>query len=69
MNDSTKELASRCSQCYTILRSKDENVGNVILTVIHASLIALIIGANFFSVFGIIKKKSGINLFHHKYCF
>ena len=57
MKDSKEELANRFSQCYTIFRSKDENVGNVILIAIHASLIALIIGANLFPVFGIIKIK------------
>ena len=57
MKDSKKEVANRFSQCYTIFRSKDENVGNVILIAINASLIVLIIGANFFSVFGIIKIK------------
>ena len=57
MNNSTKELANRFSQCYTFFRSKDENAENVILTAIHASLIPLIIGANLFSIFGIIKIK------------
>ena len=57
MNNSAKQLTGIFSQCYTFFRNKDENVENVILTVIHASLIPLITGANFFSIFGIIKIK------------
>ena len=57
MNNSTQQLTNSFSKCYTYFRGKDENVGNIILSVIYAVLIPLIIGVNLFSIFGIIKIK------------
>ena len=42
---------------YTCFHGKDENIGNVILSVIYAILIPLIICVNLFSIFGKIKIK------------
>ena len=56
MNNTTQLFTTRFPRCSSLLRIKDTNLKNV-MTVIHASLIPVIISANFLSIFGIIKTK------------
>ena len=56
MNNTTQLFTHRFPRCSSLLRIKDTNLKNV-MTVIHASLIPVIISANFLSIFGIIKTK------------
>ena len=57
MNNTTQELPKRFLQCFSLYRTEDGYVRDTSLTVIHASMIPLIIGANLLLVFGIIKSK------------
>ena len=56
MNSTTQPFTHRFPRYSLLLRIKDTNLKNV-MTVIHASLIPVIISANFLSIFGIIKTK------------
>ena len=56
MNNTTQQFTHRYPRCPSIFRIKDTNVKNV-MTVINASLIPLIISANFLSILGITKTK------------
>ena len=56
MNNTTQQFSNRSSSCFWIFRTKITDVKNVV-TVIHASLILLIISANFLSILGITKTK------------
>ena len=57
MNNSTQELPKRFLQCFSLYRTDDGYFRDTSLTVIHASMIPLIIGANLLLIFGIIKLK------------
>ena len=56
MNNTTQLFSNGSLRCFSIFRIKGADVKNV-MTVIHASLIPLIISANLLSIFGIIKTK------------
>ena len=56
MNNTTQLFSNGSLRCFSIFRIKDADVKNV-MTVIHASLIPLIISADLLSIFGIIKTK------------
>ena len=57
MNNKTEEFVHRFTKCTLLFHTKGANVKNKILTVIYASLIPVIIGANLLLIFGIIKTR------------
>ena len=57
MNNKTEEFVHRFTKYTLLFHTKGANVKNKILTVIYASLIPVIIGANLLLIFGIIKTR------------
>ena len=57
MYNKTEEFVDRFTKCTLLFHTKDSSVKNKVLTVIHASLIPLIIVANLLLIFAIIKTK------------
>ena len=54
---------------FSLLHAEGADTERIIITLLHASLIPLIISTNLLFVFGIIKRQNEINLLRLKYCF
>ena len=57
MNNTTKKFINRQGDCFSFLRSQQDDVENISVTAVYACLIPSIIVANLFSITGIIKTK------------
>ena len=61
MKNATQQFTIRFHTCFFVFEDEGENAKNVLLILIHSTLIPLIIFANLLSIFGIIKtKKKGL---------